>query len=158
MSGRREERLTWCSVTRQISLYHLEGEVAVPGVQLVLVGERGQPGGLLHHRLVLPGLHRPDQPGDRVQPGLQHWPHPRTQLVDLSVAVETLPLLLDQDLELGQAEDGLGGEVVGLDLQAGQLGGEVTVRPDCGASPVRVGTLDTDVEQGQVAGESAAPV
>ena len=86
---------------------------------------------------MFPGLHRPHQPVDRLQPGQQHRPHPGTQLVDLSIAVEAPALLLHQNLELGQTHHGLGGGIVGGDLEPRELCGEVTVRP-AGVSPLAV--------------------
>ena len=86
---------------------------------------------------MFPGLHCPHQPVDWLQPGQQHRPHPGTQLVHLSVAVETPALLLHENLELGQADHWLSTEVVRGDLQPRELSGEVTVRP-AGLSPLPV--------------------
>ena len=76
----------------------------------------------------------------------------------LCIAVECRSLLLDQDLELGHGQDGVLLVVVGPHPQPRHLARQVAVGEGPGPRPLRVGALDTDVEQRELAGQLAAPV
>ena len=128
------------------------GQLRHPGPLLTLSQGRGR--GLR----LSPGLDCPQKPADRLHPGKEEAGGRAGQLVHLRVTVEGGGLLLDQDLELGEAEHRVLGVIVRPDPEAGDLASEVAIREAGGPGQLGVRALDTHVQQAEAAGQLAAPV